>query len=117
MEVSVMRPLVGMLVAAAAVALAACAGQPAKEEQQPHHYSQDKRGNRLACFATDVASEYECLPLARAADYYYDPFYDPFWRSSLNYGYGWPHHPGYVVLRPWPPAPPPPLRRPIRPRD
>ena len=91
---------------AAALALGACAAHQPREE--PHHYSKDRGGNRIACYATDVANEYDCLP-ARARyphGYAYDPFYyDPFWPYwSLGFYYGGPH---YYVGSVWYPPPPP----------
>jgi hypothetical protein len=88
------------LIAAAAL-LGACAENPPRE--QPHHYSTARDGTRTACYTTQVANEYECIPLRPARDYYdpyYDAYYDPFW-PHLGFGwYGWPY-PDYV-LYPYP---------------
>ena len=93
------------LVAAAAVGLGACVAQPREE---PHHYSKDRDGNRIACYATDVANEYDCVPTRRAYDtaYDYDPyFYDPFW-PYWSAGYWW-YGPRYDYDYPARPLPPP----------
>jgi hypothetical protein len=84
------------------LALSACAGAPAKIED-PHHYSKDREGNRTACYATETANEYECVPVTRryAHSRYEDPFWDPWW--SYGFGYSWyggspwmyPPHGGY----------------------
>ena len=79
--------------AALMLGLSACAGSPEKIED-PHHYSRDRDGRRVACYTTDVVGEYECEP-ARAgapygypyAGYGYDPFWDPWW--SYGFGYQW----------------------------
>jgi len=93
----------GALVAA----LAGCAANRPYEE--PHHFSRDSRGNRIACYATEAANEYECVPVRRYA--YADPYYDPYW--SLGFYYGWPRYYGgnVIVVQPAPaPAPPPHFR-------
>lgn len=95
-----------MLLAIGLLSLAACAGQPPREE--PHHYSKNRDGERVACFQTEVANEYECLPVegryARRADYYaYDPLW-PFFSVGLIYGL---HHHGYVTYYPYYPYPHP----------
>jgi hypothetical protein len=95
--------------AACALALGGCATQRYHEEE-PHHFSRDADGNRIACYATEVASEYECVPVVRRYPRaYHDPYWDPFWpHVSLGFWYGWPHYyPGTV----WYPAP----RHPHRP--
>lgn len=94
---------------AAALALGACAANSPREE--PHHYSKDRDGNRIACYTTDVVNEYDCVPVhARypyGYGYAYDPYYyDPFWPWwSVGFVYGGPH---YVVNSGWGPPPPPP---------
>jgi hypothetical protein len=83
------------------LALTGCAHDSYREE--PHHFSKDSRGNRVACFATDVVDEYECVPAYRSTGYaYYDPFYDPFWGVGAVYypAYGHVHAPSYPVRRP-----------------
>jgi len=74
--------------AALVLALSACAGTPSKIED-PHHYSRDRDGNRVACYTTGTANEYECVPVARYYPHWHDPFWDP-WAYGL--AYGWPHH-------------------------
>ena len=94
-------------IAAAALALAACAQNPPREEQ-PHHFSKDRDGNRIACYETDVANEYDCVPAyaRRQYAYAYDPYYyDPFW-PWWGAGY-WYSGPRYVFVEPSPGPPPP----------
>ena len=80
------------VLAALLLALSGCAGQPHHDEQ-PHHYSKDDRGNRIACYASEVAREYECVPVVRRQAYAYDPYWDPYWPwVSFGLYYGWPHH-------------------------
>lgn len=99
---------------ALAATIAGCVGNPAYEEA-PHHFSKDSHGNRIACYPTAVADEYECVPVYRrhaAYPYPYPysyPYYDPFW--SAGYVYGWPHHHDVIVVQS-PPSPPPPPRWP-----
>jgi len=89
--------------AAMVLALSACAGHPYREEA-PHHYSKDARGSRIACYATEAANEYECVPAVRRRAYAYDPYWDPYWPwVSFGLYYGWPHyyygHGGYGTYR------------------
>jgi hypothetical protein len=101
---------------AALLAVAGCARQPVHEEA-PHHFSKDARGNRLACYTTDVASEYECVPVARRYGHAYDPLYDPFWpHGYLGWHYGYPStvYVPYPVNTPPPSNPPPKWHRPRR---
>ena len=102
-----MSPLRIASVLAAALALGGCAANPPREE--PHHYSKDRDGNRIACYSTDVANEYECVPAGARYPYAYayDPFfYDPFWPYwSMGFFYAGPH---YVIHSAWYPPPPPP---------
>jgi hypothetical protein len=85
-------------IAAVALAFAGCAGHRPREE--PHHYSKDRYGDRIACYATDVVNEYECVPTVRSR-YAYDPFYDPWWpRWSVGLFYGPPRYYGYAYY-PW----------------
>jgi hypothetical protein len=99
------HPLRLMLIAATALALSACAGRPYHEEE-PHHFSKDARGNRIACYATDVAKEYDCVPVVRRYSYYDPYYYDPFWPHwSVGFYYGVPwywygHHHHYYVHQP-----------------
>ncbi len=84
------------VLAATMVALSACAGTPAREEA-PHHYSKDRNGNRIACYATETANEYDCVPVVRRQGYAYDPYWDPYWPSvSFGLHYGWPHYYGHI---------------------
>lgn len=92
------------LIAAAALLGACVAPQP---RELPHHYSTDRNGNRIACFTTATANEYECTPV-RTARLYDNPYYDPFW-PGVSWGmyYGWPgYYPGYGVYPVNPPGPP-----------
>jgi len=96
-----------LLIGACALAAAGCARGAVREE--PHHFSKDARGNRVACYTTDVANEYECVPVYRDHGYYGRGYYDPYW--SAGFLYGWPYyHPHYVIVqeRPANPNPPPP---------
>lgn len=95
-----MKPSKVMLLAIGLLFLAACAGQPHREE--PHHYSKGQYGDRVACYKTDVVNEYECLPVdERYARHYYYP-YDPFWPFfSFGVVYGIHHH-GHVAYYPYP---------------
>jgi hypothetical protein len=97
--------------AALMLALAACAGTPAKIED-PHHYSKDRDGNRVACYTTETGNEYECVPVVR----YYPRSYDPFWDPWLyGFAYAWPHYYGTrVIYYPVYRDAPPPSRRPRR---
>jgi hypothetical protein len=92
---------------AAALALGGCAANTPREE--PHHYSKDRDGNRIACYKTEVASEYDCVPVNRRYGYAYDPYYyDPFWPYwSMGFFYG----PQYVIHT-YPSRPPPYHHRP-----
>lgn len=102
---------IGKLLGAAigALALAGCARHYVREE--PHHFSKDARGHRIACYATDVVDEFECVPVYREhhawgypGGYYAGPYG---WAGV----YGWPHyhsHYVYVEERPANPGPPPP---------
>ena len=95
------------ILAVAALALGACVAQPREE---PHHYSKDRDGNRIACYSTDVANEYDCVPVANPNRYAYayDPYYyDPFW-PYWSAGYWWygPPHYYYYPARPLPPPRP-----------
>jgi hypothetical protein len=97
-----------LIVAACALALGGCARNYVREE--PHHFSKDARGNRIACYTTDVANEFECVPVYRDYGYAgYRGYHDPFW--SPGYLYGWPyqHHHVVVVDEPAPNPPPPPV--------
>lgn len=91
--------------AALGLALGACAGHPTHEEP-PHHFSKDAHGSRIACYATDVSNEYECVPVYRRYAAYPYPYYDPYW--SAGFIYGWPHHHDVIVVRDPPANPPPP---------
>lgn len=89
--------------------LGGCAHDSYREE--PHHFSKDSRGHRVACYATDVADEYECVPAYRSHPYAgypyaygYDPFYDPYWHAHIIYA------PAYRY-EPYPYRPQPPPRR------
>lgn len=98
-----------VLVAAVAL-LGACVMPPPREA--PHHYSTDRNGNRIACYTTATANEYECTPL-RTARVYDDPYYDPFWpRVSVGMYYGWPGYPYYAYPYPYRSPPPRPHFRP-----
>ena len=70
-----------LLTAAAVLALAGCVAYPYRDEQ-PHHYSQDRYGNRLACYTSDLENQYDCFPVSRpyaaSPAYDYDPFWPPF---------------------------------------
>ena len=79
------------VLAATVLAASACATAPERIEG-PHHYSRDADGNRIACYTTDVANEYECVPVRRryASDPYWDPYYAYPW-VSFGFYYGWPH--------------------------
>jgi hypothetical protein len=104
------------VLAAIVLALSACAGHPYREEQ-PHHYSKDRDGNRIACYATEVANEYDCVPVVRRQAYAYDPYWDPFWPGfSLGFYYGWPRYYNYGPY--WYPYryPHRPWHGPVRPR-
>lgn len=80
------------VLAAVALALSACATHP-YHEQEPHHYSKDRDGGRVACYATEAANEYECVPVVRRYPYRYDPYWDPYWPwVSFGLYYGWPHY-------------------------
>ena len=60
--------------AAFVLALAGCVESPYRDEE-PHHYSQDRYGNRLACYTSDLENQYDCFPVERPyqyAAYYYD---------------------------------------------
>lgn len=102
-----------LAIGAAASVLAGCAHDSVREE--PHHFSKDARGHRIACYSTTVANEYECVPVRRYA--YADPYYDPYW--SMGFYYGWPRYHDqviYVVPAPSPapapgPAPTPPWHK------
>lgn len=102
-----MRNVVKLLAAGAcALALAGCAREYVREE--PHHFSKDARGNRIACYTTDIANEFECVPVYRDYGYGYPGGYYPYWGAGF---YGWPyyhHHYVYVEDRPVNPNPPPP---------
>lgn len=105
-----MRNVAKVLGAGACVlALTGCAREYVREE--PHHFSKDARGNRIACYTTDIANEFECVPVYRnyGYGYGYPGYYDPFWGAGF---YGWPyyhhHHYVYVEERPTNPNPPPP---------
>lgn len=101
-----MRTVANILAAGAfALALMGCAREYVREE--PHHFSKDSHGNRVACYPTDVANEYECVPVYRSYGYAYPyPHYDPFW--SAGFLYGWPYHHHVVVVEQRPePTPPP----------
>lgn len=107
-----MRHTLALLVLAVAVAAAVggCASEQARTPE-PHHYSQDARGNKLACYNSATPNEYECVPVNRPYAYYdpfYDPFWDPYWPRAGFY-YGWPYY-AYPVPVPAPPAPAPPTR-------
>lgn len=99
-------PHVGKLLVAGACALVVtgCAQQYVREE--PHHFSKDARGNRIACYPTDIADEFECVPVRRAYGYGYPHgYYDPYWMGGF---YGWPYyHPHYVYVEERPPSPGP----------
>lgn len=103
-----MPKLLKSLAAVACVAaLAGCAHDGVRPE--PHHFSKDARGNRIACYTTAVANEYECVPTRSyaAAPYPY-PYYDPFWATGFYYGWpGYHDHVIYVVPTPSPTPPPP----------
>ena len=79
----------------AGLVLTGCAHDSYRED--PHHFSKDSRDNRVACYATEAANEYECVPAYRGYPYvhYRDPFYDPYWGVGF-YGYypayGYHHH-------------------------
>jgi hypothetical protein len=90
-----------LLLAIGLLSLAACAGQPYRE--QPHHYSKSRDGERVACFQTEVVNEYECVPVERryVRHGYYHP-YDPFWPFfTFGFVYGVHHH-GHVAYYPYP---------------
>lgn len=95
-----MRRIMRAMAAGLVLALAGCAHDTYREE--PHHFSKDQHGRRLACFTTDVENEYECVPAYRSYPYAYrDPFYDPFWGAGVLYYPDHHHH-----ARPAPPARP-----------
>jgi hypothetical protein len=95
-----------LAVAAAILAVAGCATN-GRYEEPPHHFSKDARGNRLACYGTEVANEYECVPVVRRHGYA-DPYYDPFWSARFLYGWPYPYHSHVIVVRePARPRPPP----------
>lgn len=97
--------LKALAVAACALAVAGCAHDAVRED--PHHYSKDARGNRIACYTTTVANEYECVPVRRYAYAEPYPYYDPFW--SMGFYYGWPGYHDHVIYVQQPaPAPTPP---------
>ena len=95
-------------VGACVLTLGGCAREYVREE--PHHFSKDARGHRVACYTTDVANEYECVPVYRDYGYAYPRgYYDPYWSTGFLYGWPYGHH-HYVVVEPPPanPNPPPP---------
>jgi hypothetical protein len=96
-----------LMFVALGLALAGCAGDRVREEEAPHHFSKDTHGNRIACYTTDVANEYECVPVYRRyAAYPYGYPYDPYW--SAGFVYGWPYYRDVIVVQQPPPSSPPP---------
>lgn len=83
-----MKPKPIWVIAAGALALAGCVGHPAYREE-PHHFSRDPQGRRIACYETDVAREYECVPVYRR--YVDAPYPEPWSHVRLGFHYGWPY--------------------------
>ena len=110
-----MRKITVIGVALLALAAGGCASREPVYEEQPHHFSRDERGNRLACYTTDIASEYDCVRVARR--YGAQDHYDPFWPHGYlgwHYGYPYPVYVPYPAYSPPPSSPPPKWHRPRR---